>query len=107
MADYDPPMEGSPPPPDSAYPDIDETLHYPWQDSRQLDTEEIDASVIDPRLYQGAFPGNEVANPEEARGVGEDQVLEDTQASPSRLSEVGMSEEQDSEFVFTEDESER
>lgn len=107
MADYGLPMEGSPPPPDSAYPDIDETLHYPWQDSQQLDTDEIDASVIDPRLYQGVFPGNKVTNPEEARGVGEDQVFEVTQVSPPDLSEVGMSDEQDSDFVYTEDESER
>lgn len=109
MADYDYSMGGSPPPEESgsAYPDIDETLHYPWQDSQQLNAQEVPASVIDPRLYQGPFPQNGAENPEEYREAEEDGVSEVIQAYPPDLDGVDMGDNEDSDFIYTEDESER
>lgn len=41
---------------DSAYPDIDETLQYPWQGSQPAVAGESSLhSVIDPRLYKDLF----------------------------------------------------
>ncbi|CAG8888956.1 unnamed protein product [Penicillium nalgiovense] len=36
---------------ESAYPDIDETVHYPWQNDQSFDIGDMLASVIDPRLF--------------------------------------------------------
>ncbi|KAJ6190862.1 hypothetical protein N7519_000883 [Penicillium mononematosum] len=36
---------------ESAYPDIDETVHYPWQNDQSFDVGDMLASVIDPRLF--------------------------------------------------------
>jgi general transcription factor 3C polypeptide 3 (transcription factor C subunit 4) len=99
MADYDFPMDTSPPPEGSAYPDIDETLHYPWQGSRQSTTDNLPASVIDPRLYQDLFPQNE---PESQQDYSAEELSEDSQAPPGRKGK-----DEDSEFVYTEDESDR
>ena len=39
-----------------AYPDINESIHYPWQGEEQpAQTEESLHSVIDPRLYKDLF----------------------------------------------------
>lgn len=45
---------------ETAYPDIDETVHYPWQGSQPTATTTDQAlhSVIDPRLYAGLFTGS-------------------------------------------------
>lgn len=50
------------------YPDIDETVQYPWQGTRQQNaaqapqrshaSQAANASVIDPNLYRGLFSGN-------------------------------------------------
>ncbi|CRL23323.1 Tetratricopeptide-like helical [Penicillium camemberti] len=41
---------------ESAYPDIDETVHYPWQNEQSFDIGEMLASVIDPRLFGDQNP---------------------------------------------------
>ncbi|RDW70656.1 tetratricopeptide repeat protein [Aspergillus mulundensis] len=53
-----------------AYPDIDETVQYPWQGTQQLTSAE--ASVIDPRLYKGLFSEN--ASQEPAQSAVEDEL---------------------------------
>lgn len=54
MASSDYPMGSMSPTEESMYPDIDEALQYPWQGENQTIAEDIAASVIDPRLYQGS-----------------------------------------------------
>jgi general transcription factor 3C polypeptide 3 (transcription factor C subunit 4) len=50
-----------------AYPDIDETIQYPWQGSQPpASGEPVVQSVIDPRLYRGLFTGSESQAPEQA-----------------------------------------
>lgn len=41
-----------------AYPDIDETVHYPWQGSQSSATGDVPPSLIDPRLYRDIFAQN-------------------------------------------------
>jgi general transcription factor 3C polypeptide 3 (transcription factor C subunit 4) len=36
---------------ESAYPNIDENVHYPWQNDQSFDIGSMLASVIDPRLF--------------------------------------------------------
>lgn len=100
MADYDFPMDTSPPAEGPAYPDIDETLHYPWQGAQQSTTDHHAALVIDPRLYQDLFPQNE---PESQQDYSADELSEEGQAPPTDIN----GEDEDSEFVYTEDESDR
>jgi len=101
MADYDFPMDTSPPPEEgAAYPDIDETLHYPWQDGRQSTINDLPASVIDPRLWQDSFPQNE--EPESQQDDSADELSEYSQVPPDLNGE-----DEDSEFVYTEDGSDR
>lgn len=39
------------------YPDIDETVQYPWQSHQQAaPDDELDTSVLDPRLYRDLNP---------------------------------------------------
>ncbi|KAL5339130.1 hypothetical protein BJX70DRAFT_408376 [Aspergillus crustosus] len=50
-----------------AYPDIDETIHYPWQGSQPVPTTDTSIhSVIDPRLYKGLFSGNDIEGSEQS-----------------------------------------
>lgn len=105
MSDYDLPMESSPPPEQAVYPEIDETLHYPWQSSQKSGLDGALASVIDPRLYQGLPFQDEAENLEEDREADDAELAEDFEAGPSDL--YGAGDGQDSDFVYTEDESER
>ncbi|KAE8376695.1 hypothetical protein BDV26DRAFT_305416 [Aspergillus bertholletiae] len=41
-----------------AYPDIDETIHYPWQGPQQTTQSDPIHSVLDPRLYKDLFSNN-------------------------------------------------
>lgn len=104
MSDYDLPMESSPPPEQAAYPDIDETLHYPWQSNQHANADGAFAAVIDPRLYQGLHPQDEAEDPEE-REAEEAEGAEDFEAYPPDL--YGEGDAEDSDFVYAEDESER
>ncbi|KAF9889891.1 transcription factor TFIIIC subunit tfc4 [Aspergillus nanangensis] len=57
----------SPPAEETMYPDIDETLHYPWQGAQSTGPGEPSIhSVIDPRLYKGLFSTNVAQAPEES-----------------------------------------
>lgn len=59
-----------------AYPDIDETIQYPWQGSQPLVP--TDTSVIDPRLYRGLFSGNDSQAPaqtDEEQSAVDDSLL--------------------------------
>ena len=48
---YHPPMD------ETLYPDIDETVQYPWQENQQATADNsFDASLLDPRLYSDAVP---------------------------------------------------
>lgn len=51
LHDYDQPGY-NPPTEETLYPDIDETVQYPWQENQQATTDNsFDASLLDPRLY--------------------------------------------------------
>lgn len=104
MSDYDLPTETSPPPEQIAYPEIDETLHYPWQSSQQSNVEPV-TSVIDPRLYHGLLSQDDVEREEEDREAEDSEVAEDFEAYHPQ--HYGPGDEQDSDFVYTENESER
>ncbi|KAL4916025.1 hypothetical protein BDW62DRAFT_110377 [Aspergillus aurantiobrunneus] len=54
-----------------SYPDIDETIQYPWQGSHPPTS--TDASVIDPRLYKGLFSGNDAQEP--AQSVVDEELV--------------------------------
>lgn len=103
MSDYDLPMESSPPPGQAEYPDIDETVHYPWQSSQHSNVGEGLASVIDPRLYQG-LPAQIEAENAEDRETEEAEVVDDYEAYPPDLYGAGGDEDSDYEYS---DESER
>lgn len=65
---------------DHAYPDIDESIHYPWQGEQQA--AQADASlhsVIDPRLYKDLFSASASQLP--------DQPLDDEDDEAERFAE--------------------
>jgi general transcription factor 3C polypeptide 3 (transcription factor C subunit 4) len=86
------------------YPDIDETVQYPWQGSRQSFSHE--ASAIDPRLYKDLFSGGESqelaqsAADEEQSAPEEEQSL-DLNNSDESSSFVASSEEETSLVLQT------
>ncbi|KAJ5315021.1 hypothetical protein N7476_005328 [Penicillium atrosanguineum] len=101
MADWDFPMDTSSVAEGSAYPDIDETLHYPWQ-GQQSATDHLVTSVIDPRLYGGTLPQNEPEPESEAQqDYSADELSEESQVRPPDLT----GEDDDSEFVYTEEDN--
>lgn len=105
MANWDYPMDTSSVAEGSAYPDIDETLHYPWQ-GQQPTIDTLDTSVIDPRLYGGSFPQDEPEpepQQESQQEYSADELSEESQARPSDLD----GEDEDSEFVYTEEDNDR
>lgn len=58
--------EHPPPSPEFAYPDIDETVHYPWQGPQSTVPGEAPLqSVIDPRLYRDLFTRSESHLPDQ------------------------------------------
>jgi general transcription factor 3C polypeptide 3 (transcription factor C subunit 4) len=59
-----------------AYPDIDETIHYPWQGPQSAVQADPIHSVLDPRLYKDLFPSNASQLPEETP-LDEDEDAED------------------------------
>ncbi|KAL4806915.1 hypothetical protein BDV18DRAFT_121499 [Aspergillus unguis] len=91
----------NPPPGEIAYPDIDETVQYPWNGSQQPTSAE--ASVIDPRLYKGLFAGTgsqdpgqgeeEYALEEEALGLDDVDEESSFEASSEESSEEDLSDE--------------
>lgn len=51
------------------YPDIDETVQYPWQNTEQTTTDNsLDTSVLDPRLYGDSVPDTSQYYEEEYQG---------------------------------------
>lgn len=111
---------------ESAYPDIDETVHYPWQNDQSFDVGDMLASVIDPRLFgdQNAqtqpqsinqYPQDpnefqdevEVEEEQEAEGFYPDEY--DSQGYPpvSYPPVPGEGAVSDEDFALSEDESER
>ena len=83
MADPDFPGDyGSSPGASYTYPDIDETIQYPWRENDTLTSQHNHAgTAIDPRLYQGLFSQNAPADTtQEDYPAGEDgDVYEDLQ----------------------------
>lgn len=104
MADYDLPMDTSPPPEGPVYPDIDENMHYPWQGTQQSATNNVPASVIDPRLYQDLF--SQTAPENLGQQDSADELSDDSQAYPLVPNGEDLDDD-DADFVYTEDESER
>ncbi|GMG10448.1 unnamed protein product [Aspergillus oryzae] len=78
-----------------AYPDIDETIHYPWQGPQQTAQSDPIHSVLDPRLYKDLFPSNSSQLPEEI--LDEDEGAEE-------YAEIDDSAE-DSTYEFSPEES--
>ncbi|KAB8262030.1 hypothetical protein BDV32DRAFT_157729 [Aspergillus pseudonomiae] len=79
-----------------AYPDIDETIHYPWQGPQQTAQPDPIHSVLDPRLYKDLFPSNASELP------GETPLDEDEDAE--EYAEIDDSAE-DSTYEFSPEES--
>lgn len=119
MADSDYPMDTSSPA-EYVYPDIDETVQYPWQSSQHTITGDIPDSVIDPRLYGGSLPeagqgapqtvaqgyyandSDEENDSEEGSGESSDESSQ----YPPILNGAGLSDD-DSDFVNSGSDSER
>ncbi|KAL3454555.1 hypothetical protein BJX65DRAFT_4032 [Aspergillus insuetus] len=99
--DYPEDVSGQAPSPgEFAYPDIDETIQYPWQGSQPpAFTEPAVQSVIDPRLYRGLFTGSESQAPEQA-GDGQSGPEDAGEGSSFELS---SSEEESSEEELSDD----
>lgn len=99
--DYpDPPSDseylGQNPTDEILYPDIDETIQYPWQGSQQTTADDsFDTSVLDPRLYRDLFPST-------SQYAGQ-QALEDDY-NVEEFQDADDSEE-DSSYELSEDES--
>lgn len=106
MADPDIPMDYDSPPGESyTYPEIDETIQYPWRENDALAAQGNHADpVIDPRLYQDLFSQNAPGNPVHEAG----DLSEDSQESPHQHQEYadGMDDDE-SDYEFSEDGSGR
>lgn len=95
------------------YPDIDENVQYPWQGTQQESFPHEDfTSVIDPRLYRDLFPQNIPENLEQGQDQEQNYSTDEADDVPGEVSEAyqlnGADEgEDDSDFVYSEDESER
>ncbi|KAL2840316.1 hypothetical protein BJX68DRAFT_187224 [Aspergillus pseudodeflectus] len=92
-----------------AYPDIDETIQYPWQGSQPpASGEPAVQSVIDPRLYRGLFTGSESQAPEQAHDgrSGLDDAGEDSSFELSSSEEESTEEELSDDGVEGSDEDE-
>jgi general transcription factor 3C polypeptide 3 (transcription factor C subunit 4) len=71
---------------ESAYPDIDETMQYPWQGTQPAVAGESSLhSVIDPRLYKDLFsrsasqlPGQQVMDYEDEEDAQEYSQMDDS-----------------------------
>ncbi|THC93697.1 hypothetical protein EYZ11_006808 [Aspergillus tanneri] len=84
-----------------AYPDIDETIHYPWQGNQQPSQgEQSIHSVIDPRLYRDLFSASASQLPDKSLGHGEGE--EDDQYAEEMFHEIDDSAE-DSTYEFSEE----
>ncbi|KAE8348901.1 hypothetical protein BDV28DRAFT_142472 [Aspergillus coremiiformis] len=80
---------------DIAYPNIDETIHYPWQGTHPVVQADPIHSVLDPRLYKDLFPSNSSQLPGEA-------PLEDEDAG--ELAEIDDDSAEDSTYEFSPEE---
>ncbi|KAL4884513.1 hypothetical protein BJY04DRAFT_225696 [Aspergillus karnatakaensis] len=81
-----------------AYPDIDETIHYPWQGSQPAPTTDTPLqSVIDPRLYKGLFTGNDTH--------GLDQTATDEELTGVDKGQLGLAESDESLYSLSSEES--
>jgi len=74
MASSDYPMGSMSPTEDSVYPDIDESLQYPWQGEQRRIPEELPTAVIDPRLYQGSESQHHEPAPGQVEQFDDDQL---------------------------------
>jgi general transcription factor 3C polypeptide 3 (transcription factor C subunit 4) len=79
------------------YPDIDESIHYPWQDDQQIHSEGFSASVIDPRLYQGLAEQNDE--------LAVDQVQPDYEDQMNHLESNGFLTDEDSGSEYNEEDA--
>lgn len=100
MADPDYPMDYvSPSGEPYTYPDIDETIQYPWRDNDALAAQGNPTDpVIDPRLYQDLFSQNAPGNPVHEDG----DLSEDSQDPPRQRQEYadGMDDDE-SDYDFS------
>jgi hypothetical protein len=105
MADPDYPMDYvSPPGQAYTYPDIDETVQYPWRENDALATQGNADPVIDPRLYKDLFSQDAPGNPVHEAG----DLSEDSQDSPRQRQEYadGMDDDE-SDYEFSQEGSGR
>ncbi|PWY82837.1 RNA polymerase III transcription factor TFIIIC subunit Tfc4 [Aspergillus heteromorphus CBS 117.55] len=89
-----------PPPEEFAYPDIDETIHYPWQGAppaAQGQGESSLHSVLDPRLYKDLFAGSASQEPERSSVDKEAEEYAEADDSDQSLYTLSSSEESSSE----------
>ncbi|PYH96394.1 TPR-like protein [Aspergillus ellipticus CBS 707.79] len=88
-----------PPPEEFAYPDIDETIHYPWQGNPPADQGESSIhSVLDPRLYRDLFTTSASQAPEQTPLDKEaEEYAEADDSAEDSLYTLSSSEEESSE----------
>ncbi|RDH14245.1 RNA polymerase III transcription factor TFIIIC subunit [Aspergillus niger ATCC 13496] len=90
-----------PPSQEYVYPDIDETIHYPWQGNQPTTQGEASIhSVLDPRLYKDLFTGNASQAQDEASLDEDAEAYHDADDSDESLYTLS-SEESSSEEEFS------
>lgn len=72
------------------YPDLDETVHYPWQDRHAPADQPATSSVIDPRLHQDFASGSSSRLPAQGPADGE---YTDDELSPDAMEMDEMSDD--------------
>jgi general transcription factor 3C polypeptide 3 (transcription factor C subunit 4) len=117
MADNYYPDMSSPQKEDSEYPDIDETVQYPWQHGQPIDDGNALSSVLDPRLFgDQAQPPRPPESINQRPAEAEDEIEEEFSSGeydqqyppvpyvPGQLDEAGS----DNDFVISgEEETDR
>lgn len=95
--DY-PEYDNAPAEEEVSYPDIDETVQYPWQSHQQAMSEDaLDTSVLDPRLYRDLNP--DVSQYSDKHLYGDEYQDDGFQDSDESLYE--LSEEEKSTYVHS------
>ncbi|KAJ5086044.1 hypothetical protein N7532_010815 [Penicillium argentinense] len=108
MASSDYPMGSQSPVQDTMYPDIDESVQYPWQTRQQVITGDAATSLIDPRLYGGLPPQGDIPGvPGEDYTDEENDLRSDLDDDAEMMPNEAPTSDEDSEYRYSDGQSER